>query len=117
MGLRQWWKGCRRSLKGAKVASRWCRAVDPPRLQPLEERVLPANWQGDITADTTWHNNEIQFIVGDVHVLSGVTLTIEPNTIIKVNYGPRLTVDGKLVADGAAGQKIIFTSYRDDSAG
>src|SRR5581483_917324 len=56
-------------------------------------------------------------IVGNVHVPAGKTLSIQPGTVIKFNAGLSLTIDGTLSAPGAAAQPIVFTSFRDDSAG
>jgi hypothetical protein len=49
--------------------------------------------------------------------LTGVTLTLEPGTIVKFQDDRRLFIDGKLSAVGTAGLPIYFTSYRDDSVG
>lgn len=87
------------------------------RIESLEERVVPANWSGDIPDGTIFGNTEVQRIVGDVHVAQGSTLTIQPGTIVKFDFGKKMTVDGTLTADGSAAQSIVFTSVRDDSAG
>lgn len=88
-----------------------------PQLQveQLEERLVLANWSGDITADTTWSSGEVQHVVGNVHVAQGATLTVEPGTVIQFNGGTSLTVDGTLKAQGTSGQPIFFTSVRDNS--
>ncbi|MBI2477612.1 MAG: hypothetical protein HYV60_02880, partial [Planctomycetia bacterium] len=90
-------------------------------IEPLEQRLLLANWSGDIfdavPGTPLWTNDEVQRIVGDVHVPAGKTLTIEPGTIVKfrTQQGDDLLVDGTLLADGTAAQPIIFTSDRDDT--
>lgn len=50
-------------------------------------------------------------------VQSGATLRIQPGVIIKMNSGMYFRVDGTLLADASGGDPIIFTSYRDASAG
>jgi len=66
---------------------------------------------GNITSDTTWTNSNSPYIVtATVHVLSGVTVTIEPGVTIKFNINTGLNIDGKLVARGTDSQKILFTS-------
>jgi len=73
---------------------------------------------GDITSDVTWHANQEYLLVGQTFVKSGVTLTIEPGTIIKSNaddgagLAPALVIErgGKLIADGTADKPITFTS-------
>jgi len=62
---------------------------------------------------------------GPIHVLAGVTLSIEPGTIIKFQHGSsrtpyaELKVEGSLEALGGSepDQKIVFTSYKDDEYG
>ena len=53
-----------------------------------------------------------------VNVNAGVTLTIEPGTVVKFrNTGALLQVSGDLIAQGAPGDTIVFTSYNDDFYG
>lgn len=68
----------------------------------------------DITANTTWTNNNNYIIYGDIIVKNGATLTIEPGTIIR---GDKTTLSrlvvatgSKLVAQGTPEQPIVFTS-------
>jgi hypothetical protein len=81
----------------------------------------PSNPTVRITENTTWMNNEIHVMKNKVVVNSGVTLTIQPGTIIKSEGGQgtlaaALIVErgGKLIAEGTADQPIIFTSVDDD---
>ncbi|MCJ7785933.1 MAG: right-handed parallel beta-helix repeat-containing protein, partial [Desulfobacterales bacterium] len=75
------------------------------------------NVSGDITQDTTWTKaNSPYFLIGQVTVVSTRTLTIEAGVVVKSSaYG--LSVDGKLIADGTSGEPIVFTSFKDDTAG
>ena len=60
----------------------------------------------------------IAYIMDNLTINSGAILTISPGVVIKfTNYYSAITVNGGLVADGTAGQKIIFTSFSDDSNG
>jgi len=69
---------------------------------------------GEITANTTWTKDKIYLLNGWVYVVDGVTLTIEPGTVIrgdKANKGALIVEKGaKLVANGTADQPIVFTS-------
>ncbi len=73
------------------------------------------NVTGSITTNTTWTSNNVYLLQGIVYVNSGVTLTIEPGTII---HGDDLTANsslliargGKLIADGTPCKPIVFTS-------
>ena len=57
---------------------------------------------GAITEDTTWTLAGSPYIVtGNVLVMEGVTLTIEPGVVVKFNSGLALQVDGQLIARGA----------------
>jgi hypothetical protein len=68
-----------------------------------------------VATSQTWTNDKMYLIQGFVYVVNGVTLTIEPGTIIKGDHtltGSSLIVErgAKLNAIGTAVQPIIFTS-------
>lgn len=71
---------------------------------------------GNITANETWTNNNIYLLDGWVYIKAGVTVTIQPGTIIKGDFVTKGTLiverDGKLVADGTVDQPIVFTSQK-----
>jgi len=74
----------------------------------------------NIDEDVTWTADNVYILEGRITVLDGVTLTIEPGTIIKGNQGsgPNATAlliarGGKLNANGTANEPIIFTSIAD----
>lgn len=76
---------------------------------------------GAITSNETWTANNVYKIVGKVVVQSGVTLTIEPGTIIKGAEGSGTLASALVVAQGAninavgtAAEPIIFTSILDN---
>ena len=50
-------------------------------------------------------------------VPAGVKLTVPAGGVVKFGPGGSLPVSGSLVADGTAGAPVVFTSFRDDSAG
>jgi hypothetical protein len=75
----------------------------------------------NITSDTTWYAGTIYQLAGRITVTAGVTLTIEPGTIIKgeAGIGANATAllvarGGKLNANGTATSPIIFTSVADE---
>ena len=76
---------------------------------------------GEITENTTWSRNNIYLLGGKVVVGVGVTLTIEPGTIIKGKAGvgslaSALVVQrgSKINAVGTMERPIIFTSEQDN---
>jgi len=72
----------------------------------------------DITVSTTWTNADVHLVTADISVTNGATLTISPGTIVKFESERSLSVtNGNLWAVGESGNKIVFTSYRDDSHG
>jgi hypothetical protein len=88
--------------------------VDPPNIPRV---IVEAN----IAANTTWTKDKIYELATRVTVLSGVTLTIQPGTVIKgqPGTGSNSTVllvarGGRLIAEGTANEPIIFTSTRDN---
>jgi hypothetical protein len=78
---------------------------------------------GDITSDVTWSENQEYLLTGQTFVKNGVSLTIEPGTIIKslqddgTGLAPALVIEqgGKLIADGTKDKPITFTSNLPDS--
>lgn len=76
---------------------------------------------GTILNDQTWTNDNV-YQVGSATIPDGVTVTIEPGTIVKytMSWGfAAIEVDsgGVLNATGTTALPIIFTSYKDDSYG
>ena len=76
---------------------------------------------GAITSNETWTSDKMYKLVGKVVVDAGVTLTIQPGTIIKGEQGTGTLASalvvaqgGKINAVGTASQPIIFTSILDN---
>ncbi len=79
---------------------------------------------GNLTASATWTADKVYLLKGFVYVKDGVTLTIQPGTIIKggtkdvdptaSGKGGSLIVQpgGKLIAEGTVDKPIIFTSSK-----
>jgi hypothetical protein len=63
---------------------------------------------GDIAVDTVWNADTVR-VVGDVTVLDGVTLTIEPGVRVEFRDYYRLNVEGTLLAVGTPDRRILFT--------
>ena len=74
---------------------------------------------GPITANETWTADQVHLVEGDVTIASGVTVTVEPGTLVKFVDGTRVTLSNgaSLNAAGSADTPVIFTSLRDDTAG
>ncbi len=79
--------------------------------------IEPTAVSGEIATDTTWSG--IVEVASDVTVLSGVTLTIAPGTLVLVegvettveqSIGTHLIVDGTLSSNGTAEQPVTFTA-------
>jgi parallel beta-helix repeat protein len=74
--------------------------------------------EGRITANTVLQPEGSPYLIqGEVTVDNGVTLLIEPGTIVKFNPDSFLNIDGALNARGDEDHPIIFTSSKDDLAG
>jgi hypothetical protein len=71
---------------------------------------------GNITANETWTSNNIYLLNGWVYVKAGVTVTIQPGTVIKGDFATKgaliIERDAKLIADGTVNQPIVFTSQK-----
>jgi len=46
-----------------------------------------------------------------------VTVTLQPGTVVKFGQSSRLQTNGTLTATGTATDPVVFTSWRDDTAG
>jgi hypothetical protein len=75
----------------------------------------------NITADATWTSDKVYVLGARITVVNGVTLTIEPGTIIKGEAGTGsnatallIARGGMLMAEGTADAPIIFTSVADE---
>lgn len=73
---------------------------------------------GPIISDTIWTETESPYVVSDILVASGVTLTLEPGVVVKMGHvSARFEVNGTLIANGTPDKKIYFTSAVDDEIG
>ena len=80
--------------------------------------------KGEITANANWTKDKIYVLMGLVYVNSGVTLNIQPGTIIKgapkeqdplaAGQGGTLIIEAgaKINAAGTAAEPIVFTSLK-----
>jgi hypothetical protein len=82
-------------------------------------RYLVTEHQGVLTTSATWLGNLLHRVVNDVVIPSGVTLTIGPGAIVKLDLGKSITVQsgGVLIVQGQAAMPVQFTSIRDDTLG
>ena len=85
------------------------------------DEVCTINKSGFIETDETWESECIYVLNNKVVVPDGVTLTIEPGTIIKGASGTGSLASalvvargGKVLANGSASQPIVFTSTADN---
>jgi hypothetical protein len=76
--------------------------------------VTPNSSDITISTPTTWTAGNVYMISAQVVVTS--TFTIQAGTIIKINGGNFETrTSGKIIANGTATNRIVFTSFADDS--
>lgn len=88
-------------------------------LAPHEARAARIDVCGEVVGSMSWTAADV-YVVNDcrLRVLPGVTLTIQPGTVVKfAGVRATLRVEGTLVAEGTAGSPISFTAYADDSRG
>ncbi|MGV3559792.1 T9SS C-terminal target domain-containing protein [Larkinella arboricola] len=71
---------------------------------------------GNITQNTTWTASNQYLLKGFVYVQPGVTLTIQPGTVIKGDQASRgslfILPGAKIMADGTKEKPIVFTSNK-----
>jgi subtilisin family serine protease len=61
-----------------------------------------------IDTDTTWTTDRQYIIGGQVRVLEGVTLTIQPGVLVQFQPAGALVVSGTLIADGTGAAPVVF---------
>jgi parallel beta-helix repeat protein len=77
------------------------------RAGPVGTKVPP----GHISGDTTWNVGGSPYLVeGEVFIDPPVDLTLEPGTIVLFALGAKLTVDGRIFANGTILQRVTFNS-------
>jgi RHS repeat-associated protein len=92
-------------------------------VQQVDKTVVVNNsvlWHsGTLTTSQTWSASQVQAIDGDVIVPAGVTLTIDPGTIVKVLADAQIIVQagGTLIATGTTNAPVTFTTFDDYSIG
>ncbi|MEG9227734.1 S-layer homology domain-containing protein [Aeromicrobium sp. Sec7.5] len=88
---------------------------------PVTIRAVPAlaNVAGTISTDAVWGpgSAKVYRVTADVTVPAGVTLTLQAGTVVKLDPGRRLQVEGTLRVDGTAASRVVLTSVRDDATG
>jgi parallel beta-helix repeat protein len=72
---------------------------------------------GTLSQNDTWGSAYGTYVVDQLTVDAGITLTIDPGVVVKFLGAGHLTVNGTLVADASAGSPITFTSLKDDTVG
>ncbi len=79
---------------------------------------------GTLTADAiirkrnfTDIDNITYYMLDNITVPDGKTLTIDPGVVIKSTSGRKFTIDGTIMANGTAEEHIVFTSASDDNFG
>ncbi|MGB7985008.1 MAG: Ig-like domain repeat protein, partial [Terracidiphilus sp.] len=74
---------------------------------------------GTITANQEWTADKVQGLDGIVTIPSGVTVTIDPGTVVKALPGAQIVVQsgGILNALGGSSNPVIFTVFNDSSVG
>ena len=87
----------------------------------VQEEVTEVVVSANIAADATWSADKTYILATRVTVLDGVTLTIDPGTVIKGQAGAAdnatallVARGGTLIAEGTAALPIIFTSVADE---
>ncbi len=74
--------------------------------------------EGHIAVNTRLTAESSPYLIqGEVTVNNGISLLIEPGTIVKFNDDSYFNIDGALIARGTPDEQIIFTSSKDDLAG
>ncbi|SFC68551.1 hypothetical protein SAMN05421747_11928 [Parapedobacter composti] len=69
--------------------------------------------ESNITEPTVWSRGHVYVIVGR-NISVRAPLTIEPGVTVKLKDARLDVIDGNIIAEGTANQRIVFTSFADD---
>jgi len=72
----------------------------------------PTNWRtisADVTTSTDWGENARIHITGGLTIVSQATLTIGPSSVIIVDPGVEIAVEGRIVVNGTLERPLVFT--------
>lgn len=72
---------------------------------------------GTLAFEERWTSARVHRLTCPVVVPAGVTLTVQPGTIVKADAGAGITVRGTLSAPNTGTSPATFTSWQDDTAG
>jgi YD repeat-containing protein len=90
-------------------------AVIPDPYLRVVETAGPTEVPRNITTDTVWGPQGSPYLVGVTDVDPGVTLTLLPGTVVKMQEEANLGVQGQILVLGTPGERVTITSIRDDS--
>ena len=103
--------------------------IEEPVISPFAPTAVNCNdpniicKSGTLSGNETWTSNYVYVLTGNLTVPSGVTLSINAGTVVKVKYESysgykiSLVVNGTLNVSGTAGAPVYFTGERDDTVG
>ncbi|MBK6346149.1 MAG: T9SS type A sorting domain-containing protein [Bacteroidales bacterium] len=81
-------------------------------------RLSATDVSGPITSNTLWTVANSPYVVtGNILVMEGVTLTIQPGVEVRFDASKALQVNGTLIAKGTAADSIRFTSNTTQTPG
>ncbi len=75
----------------------------------FQANAVNLNVSGNISSNTTWSADTIK-ITGDINIQTGITLTVNPGVYVQVQNQYKINVQGRLIAQGTASNKITFTA-------
>lgn len=78
----------------------------------------PTQVTGNLTVDTVWGPAGSPYVVDQLTVTAGTSLTVLPGTVVKFkNQASYLNALGQLLVLGTPADRAVFTSLKDDSVG
>jgi hypothetical protein len=74
---------------------------------------------GSLAGNTTWSpaRSAVYIVDCSIDIPAGVTLSLDPGTIVKAGGGAKFTVEGSLDGLGTSADPVVLTSVKDSSVG
>ncbi len=101
-----------RALDGDRMASDYAFTFDILGATPT-----PITVGGSLAQSTTWTSGNVYYVTSNLTIPAGISLIIEPGTVVKFASNKVLQSDGLLDVQSTPSSRVVFTSWRDDEYG
>jgi hypothetical protein len=85
------------------------KSISTNKVIAIDNSNVWTNVSADITTNTTWGKNSRIHIANSITVVAGARLTIMTGTVVRLEQGADMNIDGRLVVNGSTKEPVVFT--------